>query len=85
VLGVGWNFAFVGASALVLETHLPQERNKVQASTIPGVRHDGDRIVSSGHQCCRHVIAVLRANGCWRLANAIRRKSARARLTADQP
>ena len=31
VLGVGWNFAFVGASALVLETHRPQERNKVQA------------------------------------------------------
>jgi len=31
VLGVGWNFGFIGASALVLETHLPQERNKVQA------------------------------------------------------
>jgi MFS family permease len=31
VLGVGWNLGFVGASALVLETHLPQERNKVQA------------------------------------------------------
>jgi MFS family permease len=31
VLGVGWNFGFVGASALVLDTHLPQERNKVQA------------------------------------------------------
>jgi MFS family permease len=31
VLGIGWNFAFVGASALVLETHRPQERNKVQA------------------------------------------------------
>jgi MFS family permease len=31
VLGVGWNFAFVGASALVLETHTPQEKNKVQA------------------------------------------------------
>jgi MFS family permease len=31
VLGVGWNFGFVGASALVLETHRPQERNKVQA------------------------------------------------------
>ena len=30
-LGVGWNFGFVGASALVLETHLPQEKNKVQA------------------------------------------------------
>jgi len=31
VLGVGWNFSFIGASAMVLETHRPQERNKVQA------------------------------------------------------
>ncbi|MET4260752.1 MFS family permease [Bradyrhizobium sp. S3.12.5] len=31
VLGIGWNFSFIGASALVLETHRPQERNKVQA------------------------------------------------------
>ena len=31
VLGVGWNFGFVGASALVLETHRSEERNKVQA------------------------------------------------------
>jgi MFS family permease len=31
MLGLGWNFGFVGASALVLETHLPQEKNKVQA------------------------------------------------------
>src|SRR3954447_12141212 len=33
VVAVGWNFGFVGASALVLETHRPQERNKVQAFT----------------------------------------------------
>src|SRR6202163_3143395 len=31
VLGVGWNVSFVHASALVLETHRPAERNKVQA------------------------------------------------------
>jgi MFS family permease len=31
VLGVGWNLSFVGASALVLETHRVAERNKVQA------------------------------------------------------
>jgi MFS family permease len=31
VLGLGWNLSFVGASALVLETHRTQERNKVQA------------------------------------------------------
>lgn len=31
VMGLGWNFSFIGASALVVETHRPQERNKVQA------------------------------------------------------
>jgi MFS family permease len=31
LLGLGWNFGFVGASALVLECHRPAERNKVQA------------------------------------------------------
>eukprot|EP01037_Dinobryon_pediforme_P002034 gene2034-2072_t len=31
LLGLGWNFAFVGASAMVLETHTPQERTRVQS------------------------------------------------------
>lgn len=31
LLGVGWNFGFVGASALVLECHRPEERTKVQS------------------------------------------------------
>jgi MFS family permease len=31
LLGVGWNFAFVGATALVTQCHRPSERNKVQA------------------------------------------------------
>lgn len=31
LLGVGWNFGFVGASALVTQCHRPEERNKVQA------------------------------------------------------
>ena len=31
LLGLGWNFAFLGASALVLESHRPDERTKVQA------------------------------------------------------
>ena len=31
VLGVGWNFAFVAASIMVMECHRPNERNKVQA------------------------------------------------------
>lgn len=31
LLGVGWNFGFVGASAMVLETHRPEERTRVQS------------------------------------------------------
>jgi MFS family permease len=31
LLGVGWNFGFVGASALVLECHLPEEKARVQS------------------------------------------------------
>ncbi|MEA2870554.1 MAG: hypothetical protein QOH67_530 [Hyphomicrobiales bacterium] len=31
LLGVGWNFAFVGATTLVCDCHRPEERNKVQA------------------------------------------------------
>ena len=31
LLGVGWNFGFIGASALVLECHRPEEKNRVQS------------------------------------------------------
>ncbi len=31
LLGVGWNFGFIGATTLVTECHGPRERNKVQA------------------------------------------------------
>jgi MFS family permease len=30
LLGIGWNFGFLGASALVLECHRPEERTRVQ-------------------------------------------------------
>lgn len=31
LLGVGWNFGFLGASALVLECHQPEEKTRVQS------------------------------------------------------
>src|SRR5689334_21208142 len=31
LLGLGWNFAFVGATTMVCDCHRPKERNKVQA------------------------------------------------------
>ena len=31
ILGVGWNFGFLGASALILRCHRPEEKNQVQS------------------------------------------------------
>ena len=31
LLGLGWNFAFIGATTMVTQCHRPEERNKVQA------------------------------------------------------
>jgi predicted MFS family arabinose efflux permease len=31
LLGVGWNFAFIGATTIVTQCHRPEERNKVQS------------------------------------------------------
>ncbi|NYT38716.1 MFS transporter [Allopusillimonas soli] len=31
LLGIGWNFGFLGASALVLESHRPEEKTRVQS------------------------------------------------------
>jgi MFS family permease len=31
LLGIGWNFGFVGASSLVVETHTAQERTRLQS------------------------------------------------------
>jgi MFS family permease len=31
LLGVGWNFGFIGATTMVIRCHRPEERNKVQA------------------------------------------------------
>jgi predicted MFS family arabinose efflux permease len=32
LLGIGWNFAFIGATALVTDCYRPEERSKVQAA-----------------------------------------------------
>ena len=31
LLGIGWNFGFIGASAMVLECHRPEEKARVQS------------------------------------------------------
>lgn len=32
LLGLGWNFGFIGATAMLADAYRPQERNKVQAA-----------------------------------------------------
>jgi MFS family permease len=60
LLGLGWNFGFVGASAMVLDTHRPEERNKVQAFNdfiVFGTVAFGS--FSSGHLLATHGWAVV--------------------------
>jgi len=63
VLGLGWNFGFIGASALVVQTHRPEERNKVQAFNdflVFGMMAVGS--FTSGH---------LLADYGWAIVNAV--------------
>ncbi len=56
LLGLGWNFGFLGASALVLECHRPEERTKVQSfndfmvfgTMVVGSFVSGDLLTSYG-------------------------------------
>lgn len=63
LLGLGWNFSFIGASAMVVATHRPSERTKVQSFNdfiIFGTMAVGS--FSSGQ---------MLADGGWSLVNII--------------
>ncbi|MBS0560072.1 MAG: MFS transporter [Proteobacteria bacterium] len=56
LLGIGWNFGFLGASALVLECHRPGERTRVQSlndfivfgTMVVGSFLSGDLLITHG-------------------------------------
>src|SRR5882757_9116712 len=95
VLGVGWNFAFVGASALVLETHRPQERNKVQAFNdflvfgmmALGSFSSGQLLANYGWSAVNFVVypPVLLGLTVFTLASFARRRRARVQAVAEFP
>src|SRR6266566_198003 len=95
VLGVGWNFSFVGASALVLETHRPQERNKVQAFNdflIFGVMalgsfSSGQLLANYGWSAVNLVVypPVLLGLTVLTLASFARRQRARSQALSEFP
>jgi MFS family permease len=95
VLGVGWNLSFVGASALVLETHRPQERNKVQAFNdflvfgmmAVGSFSSGQLLANYGWSAVNMVVypPVLLGLLVLTLASFARRRRARSQAVSDFP
>src|ERR1700730_3369461 len=95
VLGVGWNFSFIGASALVLETHRPQERNKVQAfndflvfgTMALGSFASGQLLANYGWSAVNIVVfpPVLLGLTVLTLASFARRRRARLQAGAEVP
>jgi MFS family permease len=95
VLGVGWNFSFVGASALVLETHRPQERNKVQAfndflifgTMAVGSFSSGQLLANYGWSAVNMVVypPVLLGLTVLTLASFARRRRARLQVVSEFP
>jgi len=95
VLGVGWNFGFVGASALVLETHRPQERNKVQAFNdflvfgmmAIGSFSSGQLLANFGWSAVNMVVypPVLVGLAVLAFASLTRRRRVRLRALSDFP
>lgn len=82
LLGLGWNFGFVGASAMVLETHRPEERTRVQSfndflvfgTMAAGSFSSGGLLAAQGWAAVNLVVfppvalalAVLAASGLFR-------------------
>jgi predicted MFS family arabinose efflux permease len=95
VLGMGWNFGFVGASALVLETHRPQERNKVQAFNdflvfgmmAIGSFSSGQLLANFGWSAVNLVVypPVLLGLAVLSFASFARRRRARSQAVAEFP
>jgi MFS family permease len=95
VLGVGWNFSFVGASALVLETHRPAERNKVQAFNdflvfgmmAVGSFSSGQLLANFGWSAVNMVVfpPVLLGLTVLTLASFARRRRARLQAVSEFP
>ena len=95
ILGIGWNFSFVGASALVLETHRPQERNKVQAFNdflvfgmmAVGSFSSGELLANYGWSAVNLVVfpAVLLGLAVLTVASRARRRRARPPALSEFP
>jgi MFS family permease len=81
LLGVGWNFAFVGATTMVTQCHRPEERNKVQSfndflvfgSMAIGSFSSGTVLVTLGWAAVNNIVfPIILAAGVLLLWQALR-------------
>jgi predicted MFS family arabinose efflux permease len=63
LLGVGWNFSFIGATTMVTQCHRPEERNKVQAFN--------DFLIFGGMAVASSSSGVLLADFGWATINEV--------------
>ena len=63
LLGVGWNFGFIGASAMVVAAHQPEERTKVQSFN--------DFVIFGTMAVGSFASGQMLAGGGWSLVNMI--------------
>ena len=84
LLGVGWNFAFIGATTMVTHCHRPNERNKVQAfndflvfgSMAIGSFSSGQLLASFGWAMVNEVVfPVVLAAGALLVWSTLRRRA----------
>ncbi|MGZ5843443.1 MAG: MFS transporter [Xanthobacteraceae bacterium] len=84
LLGVGWNFAFIGATTMVTHCHRPNERNKVQAfndflvfgSMAIGSFSSGQLLASFGWATVNEVVfPVVLAAGALLVWSGLRRRA----------
>ncbi|HET7256502.1 MAG TPA: MFS transporter [Xanthobacteraceae bacterium] len=84
LLGVGWNFAFIGATTMVTHCHRPNERNKVQAfndflvfgSMAIGSFSSGQLLASFGWATVNEVVfPVVLAAGTLLVWSTLRRRA----------
>lgn len=84
LLGVGWNFAFIGATTMVTHCHRPNERNKVQAfndflvfgSMAIGSFSSGQLLASFGWATVNEVVfPVVLAAGALLVWSTLRRRA----------
>jgi MFS family permease len=85
LLGIGWNFGFIGATTLVTETYRPEEKEKVQAlndflifGVVALVSFSAGEVLTTGGWDTLNIIALPVAFAC--LAALFWRTSRRPRV-----